>query len=382
MSLRPILLRRSRRNFVDELRNKDPESGPDKKGQNEVEKKGLPEVSRLLRDCDETGRSDRLREDMKLVAAQQLATQSPPSEPAPLVRPEGAAESKPDGKKESLQEVSEAARHYCDYEKPNQPGEGEKCLADQQLAVLNVPSERADRFRPESRGESELKAEQKGLPEDSQCLTDLNDRARADRLGQDGKLVTDQQLALDTVAREPAVSVKPEDERKPEVAVQEKGLPQVSEPLPDVYESCIRNRLSEDEKLFVVQQLAMYRTPSETAALVKEKFGKDASRQAMRRYSPEARRVGKKWREIFDTTRQKYLQEIADMGVADAVYRLRILQECLDHEKSKPVPDRRIIYRIIAHAAFESAGRPPLERGDLTRDFQFFSFDKGTNKCL
>lgn len=127
--------------------------------------------------------------------------------------------------------------------------------------------------------------------------------------------------------------------------------------LPEVDESSKSVRLTEIEKIFVVQQLAMYQTPSETVDLVKEEYGKIVSRQAIFKYNPESgRAVRKKWRDIFYATRNKYLAEIANIPLAHQAYRLRVLQDWLDRENRKKDPNIRVILRILVLAAKEVGG--------------------------
>ena len=71
--------------------------------------------------------------------------------------------------------------------------------------------------------------------------------------------------------------------------------------------------LSDAHRAFIVQQLAAFMGPSETAEAVNEKFGLDVSRQAMERYDPNkhaGRRIAQKWKDLFEYTRQAFLDDV------------------------------------------------------------------------
>jgi hypothetical protein len=65
-------------------------------------------------------------------------------------------------------------------------------------------------------------------------------------------------------------------------------------------------KLSDEQRCFVVMALACYDTPSAVAAAVKEEFGVVISRQAVQAYDPTkvaGKDVAKPWRDLFKTTR-------------------------------------------------------------------------------
>jgi hypothetical protein len=76
-----------------------------------------------------------------------------------------------------------------------------------------------------------------------------------------------------------------------------------------------RSGLTDIHRSFIVQQVACFLSPSETAAAVNEEFGLTVSRQAMERYDPAKRagqRMAKRWRELFAFARQAFLDEVSD----------------------------------------------------------------------
>jgi hypothetical protein len=97
--------------------------------------------------------------------------------------------------------------------------------------------------------------------------------------------------------------------------------------------------LTEDVKRFIVQRLAMYDTPSEVAAAVKDEFAIEVPRQQVHQYNPLGspnNAVAKKWVDLFKATRKTFLKDTSTIPVAQRAYRLRKLDEMArDALKSK-----------------------------------------------
>lgn len=91
--------------------------------------------------------------------------------------------------------------------------------------------------------------------------------------------------------------------------------------------------LTEPQKMFIVQALARFQTPSEVVAGVKEELGLDIPKQQAEAYDPtkhQGRQLSKKWREVFAATRKAYLENVADVPLAHRGYRLQQLQDLYD----------------------------------------------------
>lgn len=91
--------------------------------------------------------------------------------------------------------------------------------------------------------------------------------------------------------------------------------------------------LTDEAKLFVVQQLAMFETPSEVAKAVKEEFGLEITRQAVEAYDPHKRAgsaLSQEFRELFEKTRETFLTDTAAIGVSHKVVRLRTLARLIE----------------------------------------------------
>jgi len=86
--------------------------------------------------------------------------------------------------------------------------------------------------------------------------------------------------------------------------------------------------LRDEVKLFIVQALACFDTPTQVAKAVKEEFGLDVIRQQVAAYDPNCyvgRNLSKKWRTVFEDTRKKFREDTASIPIASRAYRLRAL---------------------------------------------------------
>lgn len=89
------------------------------------------------------------------------------------------------------------------------------------------------------------------------------------------------------------------------------------------------SRLSDDVKTFIVMQLAMYDTPTQVAAAVKETFGLDVDRQQVYVYDAtngSQDKPGKKWIDLFFATREKFIDSASEIPIAIKAVRLRRLE--------------------------------------------------------
>lgn len=96
--------------------------------------------------------------------------------------------------------------------------------------------------------------------------------------------------------------------------------------------------LSDEAKRFVVQQLAMFETPSEVARAVKDEFGIEISRQAVEAYDPGKRAgasLSQEFRELFAATRETFLTDTASIAVTHRAVRLRTLGKLIETAVSR-----------------------------------------------
>jgi hypothetical protein len=84
--------------------------------------------------------------------------------------------------------------------------------------------------------------------------------------------------------------------------------------------------LTDEIKEFIVRGLARYDTPSQVAAAVKAHFGVAVSRQQVFAYDPEGSRPpAPRWIALHAAAREKFLSDVAGIGVAHKAVRLRML---------------------------------------------------------
>jgi hypothetical protein len=85
-------------------------------------------------------------------------------------------------------------------------------------------------------------------------------------------------------------------------------------------------RLTDEIREFIVRGLACYDTPSQVAAAVREVFGITVSRQLIYKYDPAGSKPpAQRWIDLHAATRARFLAELAEIGVAQKVVRLAML---------------------------------------------------------
>lgn len=97
------------------------------------------------------------------------------------------------------------------------------------------------------------------------------------------------------------------------------------------------SRLTNEAQTFVVQALACHDSPSAVVKAVKEEFGLTVSRQLVESYDPTkraGRNLAKKWRDIFEATREAFLEDTAKIGIANKAVRLRMIGRIADRAET------------------------------------------------
>jgi hypothetical protein len=113
--------------------------------------------------------------------------------------------------------------------------------------------------------------------------------------------------------------------------------------------------LSEAAKRFIVQALACYDSPSEVAEAVKEEFGLEVHRSHVAQYDPSkasGKALAKKWRELFQETRDRFREETDKIPIAARGYRLRRLEKLA--AKAESMRNLPLALQIYEQAAKES----------------------------
>ncbi len=85
-------------------------------------------------------------------------------------------------------------------------------------------------------------------------------------------------------------------------------------------------KLTDEIKEFIVKRHACYETPSRIAAAVRNNFGIDIDRRRVFDYNPAGSRPpAQRWIDLHAVTRARFLRDLAEVGVAQKVIRLRML---------------------------------------------------------
>ncbi|MGF6813621.1 hypothetical protein OKW33_000427 [Paraburkholderia atlantica] len=115
-------------------------------------------------------------------------------------------------------------------------------------------------------------------------------------------------------------------------------------------------KLDEQAKRFLVRCAAEFIAPSEAVQAVKEEFGIEISRQLAEAYNP-SRRMGAnlsaQLRELFETARREYLDEVENIPIANESWRLRELQRLFDVAVKRE--DVQAALNVLKCASLEAA---------------------------
>ncbi len=112
--------------------------------------------------------------------------------------------------------------------------------------------------------------------------------------------------------------------------------------------------LTKPQKLFIVQRLACFDTPTEVAKAVKEEYGVNVSLPALSVYDPNNARgkeLSQELREAFEVTRKRFLEDTSDIPIASKAYRLRMLQRTLSNAQTRG--NAPVVMQALEQAAKE-----------------------------
>ncbi|HFP9303717.1 DUF2280 domain-containing protein [Klebsiella pneumoniae] len=97
--------------------------------------------------------------------------------------------------------------------------------------------------------------------------------------------------------------------------------------------------LKPEVRAFIIQELACFDTPSQIVESVQKEFKVQVTRQQVASHDPTkaaGKGLAKKWVDLFNDLRDRFLNEISDIPIANKAYRLRVLQRMsTDAEKMK-----------------------------------------------
>lgn len=113
--------------------------------------------------------------------------------------------------------------------------------------------------------------------------------------------------------------------------------------------------LKDEVKVFIVQALACFDTPSQVCQAVKEQYGIEVSRQLCERYDPtkySGRDLGQKWKTFFEECRKRFREETVDIPIANRAFRLRAMNRFV--EKAETMKNIGLAMQILEQAAKET----------------------------
>jgi hypothetical protein len=113
--------------------------------------------------------------------------------------------------------------------------------------------------------------------------------------------------------------------------------------------------LTDEMKTFIVKGLARYETPSRVAASVQAQFGIAIDRRQVFAYDPAgSRRPAQRWINLHTATRAKFMRATAEIGIAQKVVRLRMLDRFANRADDTNQMERAAAF--LVQAAKECGG--------------------------
>lgn len=114
--------------------------------------------------------------------------------------------------------------------------------------------------------------------------------------------------------------------------------------------------LTEEAKDYAVTCFAMFMRPTQVSDAVFERFGVRLDRAMMQGYDPTSvkgnNNLGKKRKQLFVEVRAKFLEEIADIPIANRAFRLKQLQ--LAYDKAVDSNNVRLATDLLEQASKEA----------------------------
>jgi hypothetical protein len=121
--------------------------------------------------------------------------------------------------------------------------------------------------------------------------------------------------------------------------------------------------LTTEMQVFVLARYAQMYTPKEVLKQLKEEFGDDPNVDALaltdiRQYDPSTsqglRILSPAMLEVYGRIRKKFLEDVTTIPVANQAYRLRRIQDIIDHPRYKN--DADVVPKLLTQAAKEVGG--------------------------
>ncbi|HGT4145234.1 TPA: DUF2280 domain-containing protein [Klebsiella pneumoniae] len=112
--------------------------------------------------------------------------------------------------------------------------------------------------------------------------------------------------------------------------------------------------LKPELRAFIVQELACFDTPSQIVDSVQKEFKVQVTRQQVASHDPTkvaGKGLAQKWVDLFNHTRDRFLNEISDIPIANKAYRLRVLDRMA--ARAEGMKNLALTAEIIEQAAKE-----------------------------
>ncbi len=107
--------------------------------------------------------------------------------------------------------------------------------------------------------------------------------------------------------------------------------------------------LTDEMKTFIVKGLARYETPSRVAASVQAEFGIEIDRRQVFAYDPAGSRPpARRWIDLHAATRAKFLRAVSEIGVAQQIVRLRMLDRYANRADENNQMERAAAFLVQA----------------------------------
>ena len=95
--------------------------------------------------------------------------------------------------------------------------------------------------------------------------------------------------------------------------------------------------LKPEVRAFIIQELACFDTPSQIVESGQKEFKVQVTRQQVASHDPTkaaGKGLAKKWVDLFNELRDRFLNEISDIPIANKAYRLRALDRMMTKAES------------------------------------------------
>ncbi len=90
-----------------------------------------------------------------------------------------------------------------------------------------------------------------------------------------------------------------------------------------------KNKITDEAKVFIIQRLACFDSPSTVAEAVKKELGVEITKQGVEAYDPTkiaGRNLASKWKALFDDAREAFINDTSSIAISHKTVRLHMLQ--------------------------------------------------------